>query len=108
MQTVWHGYWPLWGKLAMQIAIAIRYVSYCLNLRSLLNLDKEFTLNPPRGLGQVDIILRTLQEVAFRGTKPFGMQFRRLFNPLPLPTIALLLTMVSTVIDGRSRLILAL
>jgi hypothetical protein len=56
---------------------------------------KEFTLEQPRGLGQAAIILRALQQVAFQGAKSFGVQFQPSFDPFPIPTIALLLTMVS-------------
>ncbi|KAI0696252.1 hypothetical protein BC835DRAFT_1414365 [Cytidiella melzeri] len=55
---------------------------------------EEFTLNPPRGLAQVSIIRHTLQELVYRGDTSPGAEFSALFDPLPLPTIALLLAMV--------------
>ncbi|KAI0682795.1 hypothetical protein BC835DRAFT_1524448 [Cytidiella melzeri] len=55
---------------------------------------EEFTLDPPRGLAQVSIIRHALQELVFRGDTSPGAEFSALFDPLPLPTIALLLAMV--------------
>ncbi|KAI0685689.1 hypothetical protein BC835DRAFT_1421006 [Cytidiella melzeri] len=55
---------------------------------------EEFTLNPPRGLAQVSIIQHALQELVFCGDTSPGAKFSALFDPLPLPTIALLLAMV--------------
>ncbi|KAI0696100.1 hypothetical protein BC835DRAFT_1305776 [Cytidiella melzeri] len=60
---------------------------------------KEFDKNPPRGLMAVPIIVHALQDVITSRSggsthPPPGVEFRSLFDPVPLPTIALLLTMV--------------
>ncbi|KAI0696947.1 hypothetical protein BC835DRAFT_1305437 [Cytidiella melzeri] len=55
---------------------------------------EEFTHDPPRGLAQVSIIQHALQELVFCGDTSPGAKFSALFDPLPLPTIALLLAMV--------------
>ncbi|KAI0697926.1 hypothetical protein BC835DRAFT_1413428 [Cytidiella melzeri] len=60
---------------------------------------KEFDKNPPCRLMSVPIIVHALQDViASRSggsTQPLpGVEFHSLFDPVPLPTIALLLTMV--------------
>ncbi|KAI0703615.1 hypothetical protein BC835DRAFT_1303141 [Cytidiella melzeri] len=60
---------------------------------------KEFDKNPPRGLMAVPIIVHALQDVIASRSggsthPPPGVEFRSLFDPVPLPTIALLLTMV--------------
>ncbi|KAI0681653.1 hypothetical protein BC835DRAFT_1425377 [Cytidiella melzeri] len=54
---------------------------------------EEFTLERPWGLAQISIICHALQEVFFRNSASPGAEFRAIFDPLPLPTIALLLAM---------------
>ncbi|KAI0683621.1 hypothetical protein BC835DRAFT_1423172 [Cytidiella melzeri] len=60
---------------------------------------KEFDKNPPCRLMSVPIFVHALQDVIALQSggstqPPPGVEFRSLFNPVPLPTIALLLTMV--------------
>ncbi|KAI0682078.1 hypothetical protein BC835DRAFT_1311680 [Cytidiella melzeri] len=72
---------------------------YCYKLLTADKPNKNFGEDPPRGLMLVPIIVHALQDIiACRSggstRPPPGVEFRSLFDPLPLPTIALLLTMV--------------
>ncbi|KAI0344487.1 hypothetical protein BDW22DRAFT_1343740 [Trametopsis cervina] len=54
---------------------------------------KDFDAEEPSYLGEHDILLRALQEWCFKSATDTGVEFSSDFNPIGLPTIAMLLTM---------------
>ncbi|THG93748.1 hypothetical protein EW026_g7575 [Hermanssonia centrifuga] len=66
---------------------------------------KRLTYTDPEkrsGYAQATFLLEALQEACFKSKKDIGVVFVDYFNPLPLPLMALLLTMVEFGVDGWS------
>ncbi|PSS16472.1 hypothetical protein PHLCEN_2v3247 [Hermanssonia centrifuga] len=66
---------------------------------------KRLTYTDPEkrsGYAQATFLLEALQEACFKSKKDIGVVFADYFNPLPLPLMALLLTMVEFGVDGWS------
>ncbi|KAI0694189.1 hypothetical protein BC835DRAFT_1306387 [Cytidiella melzeri] len=77
------------------------FTGFISQLLTIVTTNKEFDKNPPHRLMSVPIIVHALQDVIASqsggSTQPLpGVEFRSLFNLVPLPTIALLLTMLCT------------
>ncbi|PSR76753.1 hypothetical protein PHLCEN_2v8238, partial [Hermanssonia centrifuga] len=55
---------------------------------------KDYDRSDPRGYTEVRLLLRGLQQHLFKNHRSLGAEYVRAFKPLPLPTLALLLTIV--------------
>ena len=56
---------------------------------------QEYELPHPKRYAEIRGLLHALQKHLFKDQKDLGAEFANAFNPLPLPTLALLFTIVS-------------
>ena len=71
---------------------------YCLFLTAQRHtlLPKDFDADDPQYYAEDSLLLRALQQELFKDDEDVGVECSKDFDPMPLPTLALLLTCVRT------------
>lgn len=97
--------------MVRQVVTVIRYICSAEYTTSLLtdHLNMEiWDAEAPQKYGEHDIFSRAMREHLFKNAYDLGAQYHMMFNPLPLPTLALLFTIVSQPFVHRLLLILTI